>query len=149
MSSKCGFQPDHNISIWTSPNLTSGSWSYAGNAINVADRPAGNRMDYFPVLPTLSLWPRRCLSAPSGVQSQNKTLRAYLELHALEPSKPLCSRRVGNTDVRLSSMCPSIAALLYFQRALSTSQSCFECYARRWRQVLSTLYQSSIDCIVC
>ncbi len=41
MASKCGFQMDHNISIWSSPNLTSGSWSYVGNAINVADRPAG------------------------------------------------------------------------------------------------------------
>ena len=40
MASKCGFQMDHNISIWSSSNLTSGSWSYVGNAINVADRPA-------------------------------------------------------------------------------------------------------------
>ncbi|CAF4037472.1 unnamed protein product [Rotaria sp. Silwood2] len=41
MSSKCGFQMNHNITIWSSPNLTSGSWSYVGNAITVADRPAG------------------------------------------------------------------------------------------------------------
>ena len=41
MASKCGFLPDHNISIWSSPNLTSSSWTYVGNAINVADRPAG------------------------------------------------------------------------------------------------------------
>ncbi|CAF1182483.1 unnamed protein product [Adineta ricciae] len=41
MESKCGFQMNHNISIWTSPNLTTGSWSYAGNAIDVSDRPAG------------------------------------------------------------------------------------------------------------
>ena len=41
MPEKCGFQLDHNISIWTSPNLTSGSWTYAGNAINVTDRPSG------------------------------------------------------------------------------------------------------------
>ena len=41
MPEKCGFQLNHNISIWTSPNLTSGSWTYAGNAINVTDRPAG------------------------------------------------------------------------------------------------------------
>ncbi len=46
---KCGFQLNHNISIWTSPNLTSGSWTYAGNAINVTDRPAGfiNCIFYF------------------------------------------------------------------------------------------------------
>ena len=41
MPEKCGFQLDHNISIWISPNLTTRSWTYAGNAINVADRPAG------------------------------------------------------------------------------------------------------------
>jgi hypothetical protein len=46
MASKCGFQMDHNISIWSSPNLTSGSWSYVGNAINVADRPAGILFSY-------------------------------------------------------------------------------------------------------
>ena len=45
MESKCGFQMNHNISIWTSPNLTTGSWSYAGNAIDVSDRPAG--IDFF------------------------------------------------------------------------------------------------------
>ena len=44
MASKCGFQMDHNISIWSSPNLTSGSWSYVGNSINVSDRPAGSQM---------------------------------------------------------------------------------------------------------
>eukprot|EP01116_Phalansterium_solitarium_P018894 TRINITY_DN5140_c0_g1_i1.p1 TRINITY_DN5140_c0_g1~~TRINITY_DN5140_c0_g1_i1.p1 ORF type:complete len:426 (-),score=61.04 TRINITY_DN5140_c0_g1_i1:27-1304(-) len=37
----CGFHQNHNISIWTSPDLSSGSWQYAGNAIDVADRPAG------------------------------------------------------------------------------------------------------------
>lgn len=41
MPSRCGFQMNHNISIWSSPNLTSGSWSYVGNAIDVNDRPAG------------------------------------------------------------------------------------------------------------
>ncbi len=41
MPEKCGFRLNHNISIWTSPNLTSGSWTYAGNAIDVANRPPG------------------------------------------------------------------------------------------------------------
>jgi len=40
-SVNCGFQLDHNISIWTSPDLSSGSWKYAGNSISVQDRPAG------------------------------------------------------------------------------------------------------------
>eukprot|EP00047_Mylnosiga_fluctuans_P006490 m.247211 g.247211 ORF g.247211 m.247211 type:complete len:382 (-) comp15327_c0_seq1:59-1204(-) len=38
---KCGFRLDHNISVWVSPDLSSGSWVYAGNAIAVQDRPAG------------------------------------------------------------------------------------------------------------
>lgn len=38
---KCGFRLDHNISVWVSPDLSSGSWVYAGNAIAIADRPAG------------------------------------------------------------------------------------------------------------
>eukprot|EP01113_Clastostelium_recurvatum_P021767 TRINITY_DN2582_c0_g1_i6.p1 TRINITY_DN2582_c0_g1~~TRINITY_DN2582_c0_g1_i6.p1 ORF type:complete len:391 (-),score=89.02 TRINITY_DN2582_c0_g1_i6:82-1254(-) len=41
MPSKCGFQMDHNISIWSSPSLASGSWTYVGDSISVADRPAG------------------------------------------------------------------------------------------------------------
>jgi hypothetical protein len=30
----CGFLPDHNISIWSSPDLSSGSWEYVGNAVS-------------------------------------------------------------------------------------------------------------------
>ena len=41
MPEKCGFRLNHNISIWTSPNLTSGSWTYGGNAVDVTNRPAG------------------------------------------------------------------------------------------------------------
>jgi beta-xylosidase len=37
----CGFQFDHNISIWTSPDLSSGSWTFVGNAIDVDSRPPG------------------------------------------------------------------------------------------------------------
>jgi len=37
----CGFLPDHNISIWSSPDLSSGSWEYVGNSISVEDRPPG------------------------------------------------------------------------------------------------------------
>eukprot|EP01120_Amphizonella_sp_Union-15-10_P005527 TRINITY_DN1640_c0_g2_i1.p1 TRINITY_DN1640_c0_g2~~TRINITY_DN1640_c0_g2_i1.p1 ORF type:complete len:372 (-),score=59.67 TRINITY_DN1640_c0_g2_i1:190-1305(-) len=38
---RCGFQLDHNISIFSSPDLSSGSWTYVGNSILVKDRPAG------------------------------------------------------------------------------------------------------------
>lgn len=38
---RCGFHLDHNISVYTSPDLSSGSWHYVGNAIDVAARPAG------------------------------------------------------------------------------------------------------------
>jgi hypothetical protein len=65
MASKCGFQQDHNISIWTSPNLTSGSWSYVGNSINVSDRPAGIIVKYS--LFECSLYLRCCFSSTSRV----------------------------------------------------------------------------------
>jgi hypothetical protein len=37
----CGFRQNHNITIWTSPDLSSGSWIYRGMAFNYTDRPAG------------------------------------------------------------------------------------------------------------
>lgn len=37
----CGFRPDHNITIWTSTDLSSGSWEYVGLALKWTDRPAG------------------------------------------------------------------------------------------------------------
>jgi len=37
----CGFQNDHNISIWSSPTMASGTWTYVGNSIDVSQRPAG------------------------------------------------------------------------------------------------------------
>lgn len=36
----CGFRDTHNISVWTSPDLTSGSWTWAGYAFPLAARPA-------------------------------------------------------------------------------------------------------------
>lgn len=37
----CGFRGNHNVTIWTSPDLSSGSWTYRGLAFNYTDRPAG------------------------------------------------------------------------------------------------------------
>jgi hypothetical protein len=37
----CGFHLDHNVSVYTSPDLSQNSWTYVGNAIDVAGRPAG------------------------------------------------------------------------------------------------------------
>lgn len=37
----CGFHLDHNISVWMSPDLSSGSWRYMGSAIALGARPAG------------------------------------------------------------------------------------------------------------
>jgi hypothetical protein len=36
-----GFRLDHNISVWTSPSLASGSWKFVRHAMEVAERPAG------------------------------------------------------------------------------------------------------------
>jgi beta-xylosidase len=37
----CGFQNNHNITIFKSYDLSSGSWQHVGNAIDVKDRPEG------------------------------------------------------------------------------------------------------------
>jgi hypothetical protein len=37
----CGFRNDHNVTIWTSPDLSSGSWAYVGLAFEWSARPAG------------------------------------------------------------------------------------------------------------
>jgi len=37
----CGFRLDHNISVWTSPDLSSGSWVFQGYALPVDQRPVG------------------------------------------------------------------------------------------------------------
>jgi hypothetical protein len=36
----CGFRDSHNVSVWTSPDMTSGSWTNAGYAFPLAARPA-------------------------------------------------------------------------------------------------------------
>jgi hypothetical protein len=37
----CGFRDTHNVTVWTSPDLTSGSWTREGYAFPLAARPAG------------------------------------------------------------------------------------------------------------
>lgn len=37
----CGFLDTHNVTIWTSPDLTSGSWTKHGNAFPLSSRPPG------------------------------------------------------------------------------------------------------------
>ena len=37
----CGFRDTHNVSVWTSPDLSSGSWHFEGYAFDLAARPAG------------------------------------------------------------------------------------------------------------
>jgi len=45
----CGFQGDHNVSIYTSTNLSSGYWSYVGDAIRCEEVP-GCKILYRPHL---------------------------------------------------------------------------------------------------
>jgi hypothetical protein len=35
----CGFQGNHNVSIWKSPDLSDGSWEFVGNAVECANAP--------------------------------------------------------------------------------------------------------------
>lgn len=37
----CGFRDNHNITVWTSPDLSSGSWVKKGDAFPLAARPSG------------------------------------------------------------------------------------------------------------
>ena len=37
----CGFRGNHNVTVWTSRDLSSGSWVKAGDAFPLAARPAG------------------------------------------------------------------------------------------------------------
>jgi len=37
----CGFREDHNITIFSSPDMSSGSWKWEGYALDYRDRPVG------------------------------------------------------------------------------------------------------------
>jgi hypothetical protein len=57
MPDKCGFKQDHNVSIFSSPDLSSGSWVFERLAFAAADRPPG--ILYRPHVvfnPTTRLW---------------------------------------------------------------------------------------------
>eukprot|EP01084_Bolivina_argentea_P087642 158294_1 len=41
VNDSCGFEYNHTINLYTSPNLTSGSWKYQGNILPIANRPGG------------------------------------------------------------------------------------------------------------
>ena len=45
----CGFHPNHNVSIWRSPDLSSGSWEFRGHAMRCAELP-GCKVMYRPHL---------------------------------------------------------------------------------------------------
>lgn len=38
---RCGFRGNHNITVWTSPDLSSGSWTKKGDAFALSARPQG------------------------------------------------------------------------------------------------------------
>ena len=38
-SKSCGFEPNHNVSTWTSPDLSSGSWEFVGQAVQCTLAP--------------------------------------------------------------------------------------------------------------
>eukprot|EP00040_Diaphanoeca_grandis_P042937 m.266442 g.266442 ORF g.266442 m.266442 type:complete len:436 (-) comp67484_c0_seq1:51-1358(-) len=35
----CGFHPNHNVSVWSSPNMSSGTWTYRGDALRCTELP--------------------------------------------------------------------------------------------------------------
>ena len=38
---KCGFQPNHTINVWSSSDLSSGSWAHVTTAVSLDNRPPG------------------------------------------------------------------------------------------------------------
>ena len=55
---RCGFHSDHNVSIWKSPDLSSGSWERVGTAVQCTELP-GCKVLYRPHLvfnPNTNLW---------------------------------------------------------------------------------------------
>lgn len=40
-TSGCGFQTNHNISLYTSPDLSQGSWNFQAQVLPIDDRPSG------------------------------------------------------------------------------------------------------------
>jgi hypothetical protein len=59
-SEHCGFRLDHNITVYVTPDLSSGSWKFVANALEIADRPAGTvfrpHAVYNPVTQQYVLW---------------------------------------------------------------------------------------------
>ena len=59
-STHCGFQPNHTINVWTSPDLSSGSWELLTTAVSLANRPPGTifRPDFIwnPHSQSIVLW---------------------------------------------------------------------------------------------
>ena len=62
-SGGCGFHPNHNVTTWSSPNLTSGSWRYRGDALRCQD------------LPDCKILCVRCAAVPTFCFSRRSQLR--------------------------------------------------------------------------
>lgn len=60
MPDKCGFRLNHNVSVYSSPNMSSGSWHFEGYAIDLDERPAGTvfrpEVAYSPATSKYVLW---------------------------------------------------------------------------------------------
>ena len=73
-----GFRMDHNVSVWTSPTLESGSWTLVTReALPIASRPVGSyyrpKVVYNPTTKTYVLWVNY---APGGYDNAGKYLSA-------------------------------------------------------------------------
>ena len=141
---KCGFQPNHTINVWQSPDLSSGSWSLVTTAVSLDNRPPGTiyRPDaiWNPHSKSVVLW-YNWLNA----QGQYMGYAAYT---APTPAGPYSRVResVNVTMQNATEQCgdfhlfvdpadgtPYIIAGCGFHSAFRGSGPCFCCYRRRRR----------------
>ena len=99
----CGFQNDHNVTIWKSPDLSSGSWERVGTAVQCEQLP-GCKILYRPHLvynPTTALWVLFVnYVAPGGHYGGNAVYSAP------SPEGPFTLR---TRQMALSRLCPGPA----------------------------------------
>lgn len=90
----CGFRGDHNVTVWASPDLSSGSWTYVGMAFDWTARPAGilYRPDaiYNPATGLWVLWFNLDVPAGGGV---------YITATAASPWGPFTDFQQSNLTV--------------------------------------------------
>jgi hypothetical protein len=110
-SDECGGRLDHNVSIYTSPNLTSGSWSYVADLLPYEQRLSGTyyrpKVVWNPATKKYVFWvnvlPRASWSAPVDF-----TKSSYLVATADAPGGPFTTQVGLYPIVALEKQLPKV-----------------------------------------